>query len=138
MCYNEDMKRIKEIILVVSLAIFSGVSFGGNVGAIKCPDDSIRRGENVESLAECNVSKSSTSGENETLRLAKDVISFLVPVAGLAALAAVIAAGYMITTSAGDAGKVKKGKTVMTWGIIGMLITLFAYAIVNFVLDKVF
>ncbi|MDO5480851.1 MAG: hypothetical protein Q4F60_00670 [Candidatus Saccharibacteria bacterium] len=132
------MKKIKEIVLVAGLVIFSGICFSGNVGAIRCPSDSVRSGDNVESLAECNVSKASTSGESETLRLAKDVINFLVPVAGLAALAAVVAAGYMITTSAGDAGKVKKGKTVMMWGIIGMVITLFAYAIVNFVLSNVF
>ncbi len=130
------MKKIKKIILVLSLVIMG--SLGMNAGAITCPADSIRSGESVNSLAECNVSKSSRSGESETMRLVNTILDKLIPAAAVVAVGVIIAAGYMIATSAGDAGKVKRGKATMMWGIIGLVVALMAWAIVSLVLDNVF
>ena len=41
------------------------------------------------------------------------------------------------TLSAGDSGKVKKAKDTILYGIIGLIIALLAFAIVNFVIAKV-
>ena len=50
----------------------------------------------------------------------------------------IIVAGFQMTTSAGDAAKVAKAKNTMLYAIIGLIITLLAYAIVNFVLKSAF
>jgi hypothetical protein len=42
----------------------------------------------------------------------------------------------MFVTSSGDPGKVKKGKDTILYGIIGLVIALLAYAIINFVLTS--
>ena len=43
--------------------------------------------------------------------------------------------GYM--TSTGDVGKAKKAKDTILYGIIGLVVALLAFAIVNFVLTSV-
>ena len=40
-------------------------------------------------------------------------------------------------TSAGDAGKVKKAKDTILYGVIGLVIVVLAFAIVNFVIVNI-
>ena len=54
------------------------------------------------------------------------------------AVAFIIFGGFQYTTSAGDPGKVKKAKDTILYGIIGLVVAMLAYAIVNFVLSNVF
>ena len=50
----------------------------------------------------------------------------------------IIIGGIQYSTSAGDSGKVKKAKDTILYGIIGLVIALLAFAIVNFVLTQIF
>lgn len=50
----------------------------------------------------------------------------------------IIIGGFNFMTSAGDPGKVKKGKDTILYGIIGLVVALLAFAIVNFVLNGIF
>ena len=43
--------------------------------------------------------------------------------------------GYM--TSSGDAGKVKKAKDTILYGVIGLVIVALSFAIVNFVISNI-
>ena len=43
--------------------------------------------------------------------------------------------GYM--TSSGDAGKVKKAKDTILYGVIGLVIVALSFAIVNFVISSI-
>ena len=49
----------------------------------------------------------------------------------------IIYGGVLYTTSAGDPGKVKKAKDTILYGIIGLVIAVLAFAIVNFILGAV-
>ena len=40
-------------------------------------------------------------------------------------------------TSSGDAGKVKKAKDTILYGIIGLVVCVLAFAIVNFVISNI-
>ena len=42
--------------------------------------------------------------------------------------------GILYTTSAGDSNKVTTAKNTIMYAVIGLVIAIFAYAIVNFVL----
>ena len=129
------MKNIRKIVLAISFMAIGGLGSLKSVSAITCPSDSVRSGESVESLAECNVGRADKrDGEGEAVKIAKEVISTLVPLAGIIALVVVIAGGYMITMSMGDAGKVKRGKTAIMWGLGGMIVALMAYLIVSLIL----
>ncbi len=66
------------------------------------------------------------------------VINVVLAVVGVIAVFMIIIGGIQYSTSAGDSGKVKKAKDTILYGIIGLVIALLAFAIVNFVLDSIF
>lgn len=67
----------------------------------------------------------------------ENIINYLLYGVGLVAVVMIIVAGIQMTTSAGDAGAVAKAKKTLTFAIIGLVVALLAYAIVNFVIRKV-
>ena len=63
-----------------------------------------------------------------------NIINAVIGVLGLIAVVVVIIGGIQYMTSSGDAGKVKKAKDTILYGIIGLVICVLAFAIVNFVI----
>ena len=111
---------------------------GNDEGKVPCPKGSLR-GENakVNSLSECNLTEKH-AGSTNLMGTLNTIISVVVGVLGLLAVAIIIYGGFMYTTSAGDASKIKKAKDTIMYGVIGLVIALLAFAIVNFVLNSVF
>ncbi len=68
--------------------------------------------------------------------IAKEVINTLLLVAGTIAVAMVIFGGVQMTTSAGNPATVTKAKRTITYSVIGIVVVVLAYAIVNFVVDR--
>ena len=62
------------------------------------------------------------------------IINAVIFIIGIIAVIMVILGGVTYATSQGDPGKVKKGKDTILYGIIGLVVALLAFAIVNFVL----
>jgi hypothetical protein len=71
---------------------------------------------------------------NSTIRTIINGITFVV---GLIAVIMIIIGGIFYAISAGDPGKVKKAKDTIMYGIIGLIVALLAFAIINFVLQMV-
>ncbi len=67
----------------------------------------------------------------------KGIIDFIIGFVAVLAVIAIIIGGVLMSTSQGDAGKVKKGKDAIIAGVIGMIICLIAFLIVNFVLRAI-
>lgn len=65
----------------------------------------------------------------------KTIVNTLIFAIGIVAVIMIILGGINYATSQGDPAKVKKGKDTVLYGIIGLVIALLAYAIVNFVLN---
>jgi len=65
------------------------------------------------------------------------IINSVIGVLGLAAVVVVILGGIQYMTSTGDAGKVKKAKDTILYGIIGLVICVLAFAIVNFIIANI-
>lgn len=63
------------------------------------------------------------------------IINTIIFVIGMVSVFMIILGGVYYTTSQGDAAKVKKGKDTILYGIIGLVISILAFAIVNFVLQ---
>lgn len=61
------------------------------------------------------------------------IINAVIGVLGLVCVVVIIIGGINYMTSSGDAGKVKKGKDTILYGLIGLVICALAYAIVNWV-----
>jgi hypothetical protein len=73
-------------------------------------------------------------GLNSTIQLIINMIIFAI---GLIAVVMVIMGGVQYSTSQGDSGKVKKAKDTIMYGIIGLVVAILAFAIVNFVLSSI-
>lgn len=78
--------------------------------------------------------------ENQDMNLSGnivDILNIIIGAIGILAVGIVILGGVQYMTSSGDAGKVKKAKDTILYGIIGLIIVALAYAIVNFVIKTV-
>ena len=64
------------------------------------------------------------------------IINIILSVLGLIATILIIIAGFQWMTSAGNEEKIAAAKKLMMAAIIGLVITLLAYAISNFVIGK--
>lgn len=66
------------------------------------------------------------------------VINGVIGVLGLVAVVVIIIGGVNYMTSSGDSGKVKKAKDTILYGLIGLVVCVLAFAIVNFVIANMF
>lgn len=66
-----------------------------------------------------------------------NIINGVIGVLGLVAVVVIIIGGIQYMTSSGDAGKVKKAKDTILYGVIGLVICVLAFAIVNFVIMNI-
>ena len=62
----------------------------------------------------------------------KNVIQWALIFAGVVALFLIIFAGFKFVTSKGDPQEVDNAKKTLTYAIIGLLLILFSFALVNF------
>ncbi len=65
------------------------------------------------------------------------ILNAVIGVLGLVAVVVIIIGGINYMTSAGDAGKVKTAKNTILYGVIGLVIVVLAFAIVNFVIGTI-
>lgn len=156
------MKTINKLIKVAVLAIFSVVLLGGPIFAIsdcigegnKYPNLStsegvycqrIKVGDEYVSIygktsADCAqagtlASDPDSCNSDDLNDVIKTIINTIIFVVGMVAVIMIILGGVSYATSQGDTTKVKKGKDTILYGIIGLVIAILAFAIVNFVLS---
>ncbi len=70
--------------------------------------------------------------------IVQGILNWIFGIIGIIAVIMVILGGFKLMTSTGDPGRVKKGKDTILYGIIGLVIALLAFAIVNFVINGIF
>ena len=102
---------------------------GGSSGI--CPPGSKNPG--AANIAACNIDPAHKGDDliNDTNK----IINVVIGVLGVVAVVVVIYGGFLFLTAQGDPGKIKKGKDSITWGIIGLIIALLSWSIINFVLS---
>ena len=61
-------------------------------------------------------------------------VKLVLSVAGMVATAFIVYGGITYSTSNGDPAKVKRGRSILTFSIVGLLVVLLAFSIVNFVI----
>lgn len=87
----------------------------------------------AENLLDDNVSK-----ERDLKELVIGWMNFLLSLAALLAVIAIVWAGFLYVTAAGDDGRMETAKKIVIWVVIGILLILAAYAIVNTVMQAAF
>lgn len=67
----------------------------------------------------------------------KTILSAIIAALGFVCVVVMIIGGVNYMTSSGDAGKVKKAKDTILYGLIGLIVCVLAFAIVQFVIGTI-
>lgn len=81
----------------------------------------------------CGASKSGDKGFTD---LMKNVINTMIFIIGLIAVIMIIIGGIRYVVSNGESAQVQNAKNTVLYSVIGLVIAILAFPIVNFVLDK--
>ncbi len=122
------MKRIKYLILI--LGIFAGFALPlipANAGAAWDPLPCNTAEE--KATAVCN-----DKGSNTFTNVVQTIVNTLLYILAAVCVVVIIIAGITYTTSGGDSALVAKAKNTLLYAIVGLVVAILAYPIVNYVI----
>ena len=76
-------------------------------------------------------------GEGSLQTDVRAILTAIIGVLGFACVVVMIIGGVNYMTSSGDTGKVKKAKDTILYGLIGLIVCVLAFAIVQFVIGNI-
>ena len=136
LCFNTGF----SFVYVMALAlILMGVGVMASPAYADDPDESEASEEESSATGSWANGLNSAKGDNvpENLMVnVKGIVNGVLYIAGILAVVMVIIGGVKYTTSGGDQAAVTKAKNTILYGIVGLVISILAYAIVNFVLKQ--
>lgn len=127
------MKKIVKISLSIILGLIG-------VTALIAPpvfaaDDICSKKDNVPAAvyeaAGCNKNK------DELPKAIQNILNAIIVISGLVAVVFVIIGGIQYMSSTGDPGKIKKAKDTILYALIGLIICVLSFAIVNWTIDAI-
>ena len=128
--------KIKNIIMALALILTFGSSIPLSAQAATVGG--------LEELCGIDANKSSDickdyikSTDNQVGLLIARVLKTMLFIIGALSVVMIVYAGFNFVTSAGDSGKVIKAKGVILYAVIGLVVSLLAYAIVSFVTSSI-
>lgn len=122
-------EKLKKGLMIVAAVLTMGMLTAGNVIAA----DPIKGGWN-DAKKSTGIGSSSTKDADDVVQT---IITVLIWAVGILSTIMIIVGGIFYVTSAGDPGKIKKAKDTIMYGIIGLVIAVLAFAIVNFVVNSI-
>lgn len=127
---NITFKKVAASLLMIPVLAFGVSVFNPTaVMAADCPIGTVWDG------AKC---ADPNNGEGPTLQeILKNVINVALFIVGAASVLMMIYGGIRYTLSAGNATHVTAAKNTILYALIGLIVALLAYAIVNFVLTAI-
>lgn len=129
------MKRRMMFMLGVVMTVIVGLGWMPSAMAAStniCDDATIT--EDKKALAGC----SATDKDKTVMPLAVTLIKTAMSVTGVLAVGVIVYGGVTYTTSNGDASKANKAKNILIYGLAGLLVSMLAWAIVQFVSVSIF
>lgn len=84
-----------------------------------------------------DVDKVDPAGNDNLVGNITNILNAVIGVLGLVCVVVMIIGGVNYMTSSGDASKVKKAKDTILYGLIGLVVCVLAFALVNFVITSV-
>lgn len=82
-------------------------------------------------------SKADTGGGSNVNTFIRRIVNILLFVLGAIAVIMIVLGGIKFTTSNGNAEQIKSAKNTILYSVIGLVVAILAYAIVNFVVQQI-
>ena len=137
--------KIKHLLLAGLIAfcgVFGAIALSAqDVAAIKCPEGSLNKATegSLKTLAECNLDMSSDNNKASAVsKRINTAINVVLGMVGVVSVVMIIIGGIQFVSSKGDAAKTTKARNTILYSVVGLVIALLAFAVVNFVLTGVF
>ena len=80
--------------------------------------------------------KNKGSGETQVNGIIKTIVEVLLTAVGAISIIMIVIGGIMFALSSGDAQKAAKARNTVLYAVIGLIVSIFASAIVNFVFNR--
>ena len=80
--------------------------------------------------------KNKGSGEAQVNGIIKTIVEVLLTAVGAISIIMIVIGGIMFALSSGDAQKAAKARNTVLYAVVGLAVSLFASAIVNFVFNR--
>ena len=109
---------------------------GSSYAMVTCPPGSLHDGEKP-TYAECNMPDNQANSDNLMETVVRG-INVVVGVVGVIAVIVIVIGAIFFVVSTGEPAKTTRARNTILYGVIGLIVSLLAFAIVNFVLTAVF
>lgn len=122
------MKKIKYILLTLGLV--------AGFGLVAQPASAFDPFGDVCSGAAATTALCKDRDKEKAPAFVKNLVNVLLYVLGAVSVVVIIFAGIFYTTSNGDAALITKAKNTLLYAVVGLIVAVLAYAIVNFVITS--
>ena len=114
----------------------AGMLMVGLLGVLT-PAVSAANGINICSGNENSIyCKNKNTGETQVNGIIKTIVEVLLTAVGAISIIMIVIGGIMFALSRGDAQKAAKARNTVLYAVVGLAVSLFASAIVNFVFNR--
>lgn len=121
------MKKTIIAGFIALTAVLGIATYVPGLTAVAAPIDEVQKGVNA------------AGGDEEKNTLGtrfEDIVNVMLYVLGAIAVIMIVIGGIRYATSGGDSSSIKGAKDTILYAVIGLIVAILAYAIVNFVLDS--
>lgn len=120
---------------IISIAIMTCAVFGTSVlSTASLPGSaSAQVSDGINTATTSEMKGKSIDGDKG---LIKTVVNVLLWAVGILSVIMIIFSGFRYITSAGDASKTKSAQSTLIYSVVGLIVAIMAYAIVNMVINR--
>jgi hypothetical protein len=123
------MKKWKQVTLLLAVMV--------GVGAVVLPPSHAFA---INVFSQCSSNASSVvckaAGTDSATSMIKTVINTLLYILGIIAVVMIVIGGIRYTTSNGNSSSIKEAKDTILYSVVGLVVALLAFAIVNYVVKQ--
>lgn len=126
------MKKIAIVGLMIMMAVGGAlIDCKNEVFAAQIRDEAICSDSSI-SAADKKAAGCTVFTTNKLMGRVNRVLKIAIGMAMLLAVVFIIYGGYQFVVSRGDSGKVNAARNTILYGVVGLIVALLAYAIINF------
>ena len=130
---------MKKVILGILALVFGVVA----CGAVMAPEAAYAENEFTKKGCELATTEEQKAAlgcdqEAQASSTAKNLINAAISILGIVAVAILIVAGQRYIVARGDANLLTQARNMIIAGVVGLIVAILAFAIVNFILGSVF
>ena len=122
---------------IISIAIMTCAVFGASVLSTASLPGSVSAqvSKGIDTATTSEMKGKSIDGDSG---LIKTVVNVLLWAVGILSVIVIIFSGFRYITSSGDASKTKSAQSTLIYSVVGLIVAIMAWAIVNMVINRLY